>query len=205
MCLAAYLVLVEICFPETASIQLSSALMNPCESSRVGTCLLISQMGPRVAAHEMETCGRKNPRKQPSDDSVPVRHLAVEALCFPPSMLFMRRMLRLINQCFKLIIKLFIYDYIQNICSRRLLFFLIAPLHLHPTSPALCACLLLAVLPGSVQVRNMNHRGLQAVLLGSLSVSAARMDEERQESDETDTSSQPSSILPSIRPSVRPL
>lgn len=81
-------------------------------------------------------------------------------------------------------------------------FFLIAPPnpHLPPTSPAPCACLLLAVLPGSVQVRNMNHPGLQAVLLGSLSVSAARMDEERQERDETDTSSQPSSILPSVHP-----
>lgn len=83
--------------------------------------------------------------------------------------------------------------------------FLIAPpplllLHLPPTSPALCACLLLAVLPGSVQVRNMNHPGLQAVLLGSLSVSAARMDEERQERDGTDTSSQPSSFLPSVHP-----
>lgn len=67
-------------FPETAAIQLSSALMNTCESSRVGTCLFISQTGPRVAAHEMETRGRKNPGKQPTDHSVPVRRLAVEAL-----------------------------------------------------------------------------------------------------------------------------
>lgn len=47
--------------------------------------------------------------------------------------------------------------------------------------PAPHACLLLAVLPVFVQVRNMNHPGLQAVLLGRLSVSAARMDEERRE------------------------
>lgn len=66
--------------------------------------------------------------------------------------------------------------------------------------PPQCACLLLAVLPGSMQVRNMNHPGLQAVLLGRLSVSTARMDEERQEGDETDSSSQPSSILPSVHP-----
>lgn len=85
-------------------------------------------------------------------------------------------------------------------------FFLIAPLplqpHLPPTSPARWACLLLAVLPGSMQVKNMNHPGLQAVLLGRLSVSTARMDEERQEGDETDSSSQPSSILPPSKPSV---
>lgn len=72
--------------------------------------------------------------------------------------------------------------------------------HFPPTSPTRCACLLLAGLPGSMQVRNMNDPGLQAVLLGRPSVSTARMDEERQEGDETDSSSQPSSILPSVHP-----
>ena len=60
--------------------------------------------------------------------------------------------------------------------------------------PAPHACLLLAVLLVFVQVKNMNHPGLQAVLLGRLSVRGGRMDEERQELRLT----APASLHPSL-------
>ena len=52
----------------------------------------------------------------------------------------------------------------------------------------------------AVQVGNMNYLAGRRCSAWKTAVSMARMDEERQERDETDSSSQPSSIHPSTHP-----
>ncbi|KAM7407619.1 hypothetical protein PAMA_003377 [Pampus argenteus] len=57
----------------------------------------------------------------------------------------------------------------------------------------------------AVQVGNMNYLAGRRCSAWETAVSMVRMDEERQERDETDISSQPSSIHPSLPPSAPPL
>lgn len=69
-----------------------------------------------------------------------------------------------------------------------------------PTSPCLHVCLLVSVVVVvAVQVGNMNYLAGRRCSAWKTAVSMVRMDEERQERDETDSSSQPSSIHPSTR------
>lgn len=69
-----------------------------------------------------------------------------------------------------------------------------------PTGPSLHVCLLVLVVVVAVQVGNMNYLAGRQCSAWKTAVSMVRMDEERQERDETDSSSQPSSIHPSIHP-----
>ena len=74
-------------------------------------------------------------------------------------------------------------------------------------SPSLHFCLLVLVVEVevvAVQVGNMNYLAGRRCSAWKTAVSMARMDEERQERDETDSSSQPSSIHPSTPPSPPP-
>lgn len=64
------------------------------------------------------------------------------------------------------------------------------------SSPFLHVCLLVWMLV-AVQVGNMNYLAGRRCSAWKTAVSMVRMDEERQERDETDSSSQPSSIHPS--------
>jgi len=73
-----------------------------------------------------------------------------------------------------------------------------------PTSPSLHVCLLVSVVVVAVQVGNMNYLAGRQCSAWKAAVSMVRMDEERQERDETDSSSQPSSIHSSIHPSLLP-
>lgn len=65
------------------------------------------------------------------------------------------------------------------------------------TSPSLHVCLLVLVVVAS-QVENMNYLAGRRCSAWKTAVSMVRMDEERQERDETDSSSQHSSIPPSF-------
>lgn len=79
------------------------------------------------------------------------------------------------------------------------------PLFSAPTNPSLHVCLLVSavvvVAAAAVQVGNMNYLAGRRCSAWKTAVSMVRMDEERQERDETDSSSQPSSIHPSTPPS----
>lgn len=85
-----------------------------------------------------------------------------------------------------------------------------SPLFSSPTSPSLHVCLLVlaavvvVVVAAAVQVGNMNYLAGRRCSAWKTAVSMVRMDEERQERDETDSSSQPSSIHPSTPPSHPP-
>lgn len=73
-----------------------------------------------------------------------------------------------------------------------------------PNSPSLHVCLLVSVVVVAVQVGNMNYLAGRQCSAWETAVSMVRMDEERQERDETDSSSQPSSIHPSVPPPFTP-
>lgn len=65
-----------------------------------------------------------------------------------------------------------------------------------PTIPSLHVSFLVSVVVVAVQVGNMNYLAGRRCSAWKTAVSMVRMDEERQERDETDSSSQPSSTHP---------